>query len=354
MITYVDTNIFDNILDNIPLELVRNFSEYSNSPRPKQAIFHAPFPRHLDFDNLESKLNEISNSSHKILIMVSELHDITTDFIEKFDRPNVVFFLNGDLNLTLNHAQTRHWISWFETTARFYKNNLSILDQLTPYTVKPRYFDILLGQKRPHRDFIYNYMTNNDLAKDNILTYLVSDNVRFQDRSQDEYIWEIPGVEIPDWPMRHTITKIKYYDQLICLSQIVPVSIYNQTAYSLVAETWGSDNRFTFNTEKIVKPILAERLFLVASNQYYLRNLRGLGFKTFENIVDESYDHEPLLEKRCSMICQQIEYLMSKPQSEILEQIRPITEYNKSLMLDTDWHGEFAREFQSVLLDHVD
>jgi predicted transcriptional regulator len=32
---------------------------------------------------------------------------------------------------------------------------------------------------------------------------------------------------------------------------------------------------------------------------------------------------------------------------------KPIVEYNYHVMMETDWYGDFAREFQSLLLDHT-
>jgi hypothetical protein len=136
------------------------------------------------------------------------------------------------------------------------------------------------------------------------------------------------------------------------LSQVVPISIYNQTAYSIVCET-NYDNHYNFYTEKIVKPILAERLFIVFSGQYYLRNLRSLGFKTFDGIVDETYDDIEDYNLRFELACEQITYLINQPQEKILEQIRPITEHNKQIMLETDWYGDFAKELRAVLLAHT-
>jgi hypothetical protein len=45
-------------------------------------------------------------------------------------------------------------------------------------------------------------------------------------------------------------------------------------------------------TEKIWKPIMAQHLFIVHGNHLYLQKLREMGFKTFSNYFDESYDIE--------------------------------------------------------------
>ena len=132
------------------------------------------------------------------------------------------------------------------------------------------------------------------------------------------------------------------------LSQVIPFSVYNQTAYTVVAET-NYDNHYSFYTEKIVKPILAERLFVVFSSRHYLRNLRSLGFRTFDGIIDETYDDIEDYDLRFKSACEQIEYLISQPQEDILARIRPITEHNKRVMLATDWQGRMLRSLQEFL-----
>ena len=94
-------------------------------------------------------------------------------------------------------------------------------------------------------------------------------------------------------------------------------------------------------------------MFIVFSGQHYLRNLRNLGFKTFDGIIDETYDIIEDYNLRFKLACEQITYLINQPQDKILEQIRPITEHNKSVMLETDWYGDFARELRAVLLAHT-
>jgi len=94
-------------------------------------------------------------------------------------------------------------------------------------------------------------------------------------------------------------------------------------------------------------------LFIVFSGQHYLRNLRSLGFKTFDGIIDESYDSIEDNNLRFKLACEQMQYLIDQPQEEILAKIRPITEHNKRIMLATDWYGDFARELRAVLLAHT-
>ena len=218
----------------------------------------------------------------------------------------------------------------------------------------------MLGQPRSHRDIVYNYMKPHENQV--ILTYMrdfsqgLYDHdftaIAMQDRPSKQYTWDLDGIDIPKDPVNFTIESVELHGQRVSISQVVPIGIYNETAYSVVTET-NFMNSYTFYTEKIVKPILAERLFVAFAGQHYLRNLHNLGFKTFGNIIDESYDEEPDMDIRYAMIYEQMLYLFKQPQEKILEQVRPIAEYNKRVMLDTDWYGDFSRELRAVLLAHT-
>ena len=82
-------------------------------------------------------------------------------------------------------------------------------------------------------------------------------------------------------------------------------SWYDHTWFSIVAETyvdeyndqeWGHEQRigylgpWPFLTEKTFKPIALEHPFMIYGHSHTLRKLRDLGFETFENLFDESYD----------------------------------------------------------------
>lgn len=327
---YADSEVCSWHLSQLNLEILEEIT--AGHP----AIFHMPYPYDSRFD---AKIERAVAICSKIIILVSELHRDSAKFIINHQHSGIKYFICGFIKGYANKL----WMDWFITTCNFYKDT-DILTQLVPYKVKPRYFDLLLGWCKPHRDVAYNFIVENNLIDKVIMTYLT-------DRSQtihQQGIWE---VDVPSDTF-NTITQITHLGKSVTLSQIIPIDIYKDSAYSVVAET-NYDNHYDFYTEKIVKPILAERLFIVFSGQYYLRNLCKLGFKTFDGIIDETYDSIADNDERFSSACEQIQYLINQPQDKILEQIRPITEHNKSVMLETDWYGNFARELQAVLLDHT-
>ena len=74
-------------------------------------------------------------------------------------------------------------------------------------------------------------------------------------------------------------------------------NLYTNTFVSLIAET--QDIRYPkqhgpnfFITEKTARTMYNYHPFIILSNVNYLKNLKSLGYKTFSNYCDESYDSE--------------------------------------------------------------
>jgi len=66
--------------------------------------------------------------------------------------------------------------------------------------------------------------------------------------------------------------------------------IYQKTFASFVNETYTSENFNVHFTEKLMKPLANGHPFLLFSSAGALDALRKLGFQTFEDVIDESYD----------------------------------------------------------------
>lgn len=70
---------------------------------------------------------------------------------------------------------------------------------------------------------------------------------------------------------------------------IVNPEAYIDSYFSLVTETI-FDYPHTFRTEKIWKPMIMEHPFVAVANCGFYRDLRAAGFKTFDSLIDESFD----------------------------------------------------------------
>jgi len=295
------------------------------------SAFHTPFPYD---NNWLDDLNNRYNDYERIIVFSSELHANSIEGLLTLDRKKVELHLCGVINQEFKHARVYRWMDWFHWSSYFYYRNPTVLNKLTPFNVKPLAFDILLGCRRPNRDYIFNYITENNLNDQVIMTYFQRWDIDL--RTTDQFIPESDGLEYIEAPSG-TVHQVLYYGQRMTLSQVIPISIYNQTAYTLVAETNGL-NHFNFYTEKIVKPILARRLFVVIAGQNYLLNLRAMGFKTFDNIIDETYDTVEDNQTRWRMAMEQVRLLCELPQNKIIDQIKEIVDHNYHLMINTNWH----------------
>jgi hypothetical protein len=65
---------------------------------------------------------------------------------------------------------------------------------------------------------------------------------------------------------------------------------YDDTYFSLVSETVVDDNSGLHITEKTFKPIAFQHPYLLWAQPGVLKHLKSLGFETYENLFDESYD----------------------------------------------------------------
>lgn len=108
-----------------------------------------------------------------------------------------------------------------------------------------------------------------------------------------------------------------------------PVNVISETLFFSEA---------TFASEKIWKPILMGQIFIPMAAQYYLQNLRELGFKTFSPYVNEEYDSMSDPVERAFGVVRSLKKILSMSEIEfktLLENCRPILEHNRLLLEDS-------------------
>ncbi len=104
------------------------------------------------------------------------------------------------------------------------------------------------------------------------------------------------------------------------------MDLYNNSLFELVPET--EYKQLYLITEKIIKPIATMTPFLILSTMGYLDFLRSIGFKTFDGIIDESYDLEHRVEDRSRMILNELENILHKGPKTVYKECLPILEHN--------------------------
>jgi len=79
------------------------------------------------------------------------------------------------------------------------------------------------------------------------------------------------------------------YDLTFNLACNITKEDYERTFISMVTESLADDDTLFFS-EKIWKPIMVGHPFIIYGNQFTLKYLKSLGYKTFGKWIDESYD----------------------------------------------------------------
>lgn len=90
----------------------------------------------------------------------------------------------------------------------------------------------------------------------------------------------------------------------------------NDTCINLVVETKQLDTLFNL-TEKSYKPCAFYQPMLIVGQLDSLKFLKTQGFETFDNIFDESYDAEPIFEKRLDLILENLKRIVKEPYSDL-------------------------------------
>lgn len=148
----------------------------------------------------------------------------------------------------------------------------------------------------------HNYVPNNNVSKNGLLLMNIEKSHRTRllnklDLTKLLYSYVGVGITIDgDVDINNNNEWQRYFNP----------NWYNSTAFTVVAETTVSHQDPLFVTEKSFKPIAFQHPFIVFGQCGVLKYLHELGFETFENIFDESYDNYDNENTRLAYIVKQI------------------------------------------------
>jgi len=227
-------------------------------------------------------------------------------------------------SIPLNPQQ--HSFMWWFDAVNEIEQQVHFIDKLTSFDSKsPEYiFDALLGTLREHKTYILNQINKCGVHSKFILGSLRDNNWHREDYNNT---W-VRGNELD------TSKHIPYKFIPELMSCVLPYEIYNNSWYSLVCETLPYH---IFYTEKIAKPILAKRMFVLIGAKHIIKGLHSMGYKTFSDVIDESYDNIDDDEERWNEAWKQIEKLLSMNPLEVYSKVNDIVEHNYNIFVNTVW-----------------
>ena len=113
-------------------------------------------------------------------------------------------------------------------------------------------------------------------------------------------------------------------------------NLYDKTFLSVVNESHHTNHEKTFITEKTYNTILQCRPFVINGDRHSLKCLRSIGFQTFSEWFDESYDDAPndwIRIEKIIKIVQKISSFSTNECSSLYEKMIPVIEHNFNLLV---------------------
>ena len=262
------------------------------------------------------------------------------------------------------------------------------------YLEKPFLFDALLGSPKPHRSYVMKrFQENADLLSQSVVSYrdvfrIAEVNALYFSQSCAVLSWlrqqHIPPLDaITTDEIWHPYTSTGYqliekYDTLteVIANQldkktqipdapffnkecvipdnthfIIPWKIYANTWYSIITETSSGDDATTTVTEKIGRAFFAKRIFILFGAAGSLALLKQLGFRTFDTVIDESYDEIVDSYHRWTAAFDQVEKLAELDPRKIYDQTEEIREHNFNQL--REYYLETQNKVQDLIWHHI-
>lgn len=126
-------------------------------------------------------------------------------------------------------------------------------------------------------------------------------------------------------------------------------TMYSDFFVEIVNLAYFSGNTF-YVDEKIWKPIILQTPFMVQGSQNYIKNLRKLGFQTFDRWWDEGYSEDPA-NCQTQQIMQNIDRLSKLGTTDLkimYQEMIPILEHNYQTLFKLTTEDFLNKHFESI------
>ena len=189
-------------------------------------------------------------------------------------------------------------------------------------------FLITMGRQAQVRDILYNELQ--PVGHNSIMIY-------HQDRN-----WEWSQTKVPANYVGEDSAPMTWQKSLV-----PSLDLYSQCAFEVGAETLTSEG--SWFTEKTMRPIAAKMPLILMSVPGALKELRNLGFRTFGNYIDESYDNIDNEQDRVLKVVQTVKDIVKSGSADFASAVTDITEYNWNRLVEIK--GRFQTNKDQIFLD---
>ena len=227
-------------------------------------------------------------------------------------------------------------------------------------------FNRIINNDRSYRIYFVSLLKEQGLLDQNLVSFGVTDNLfdDWQDETND------PQSKLSDRAKIHAEQHLVNINKLVIdyasihgsASADIPRNIdswmnpdYPQPPnvdafWQVVTETVFYYDKLHL-TEKIFKPIVSKQPFMLLAAPGNLAYLKSYGFKTFDSVIDESYDTIQDNDLRTQAVVKQLHWycnLTPGEKTDIIQQLEPIIQHNFD-----HFYGEFRHIITNELLDNT-
>ena len=221
-------------------------------------------------------------------------------------------------------------------------------EKLQPVDQDAQLFGLFLGRTTIPRNIIL-YQTAHEFGKHTLLSRMKNrrpepwdlyDPNEYNADNIDE--WQVDIQPIVNWFKNCPVTSIdnkSVRDQYgspttyaVCPSSLL--NHYHQFQIEIVCETYTRGRTF-FPTEKIVRPIVGAKPFILYGPVGFLEQIRKLGFQTFSSLWNENYDQLEGAERWTNMK-HTIQHIIDNP--DLVPEAQRIAAYNRQHLRELIGH----------------
>ena len=261
---------------------------------------------------------------------------------------------------------------YFLSTILGYPENVQAqqhTDGIFSKQIKPYKFLFLNGRARPHRKYLFERFRRNGLLDHALWTMLdakptviqrftlIEDNINVMatpsplQRLPDQY--EVPRYRNPVFgPIVQDRSFLKQELFQLQWGEIyLEPAPYIDTYFSLITETVCAESTLSFRTEKMAKPLAMGHPFIVASTPGFYRDLRNLGFHTFDHVINENFDSIDNAQQRMDRVIDIVNDLCKQDLYCFLSACRDTCKYNQQHLAEL--REQVNREFPERFFQFV-
>lgn len=289
-------------------------------------------------EELREKIKVHLDEGHSVLVRLIQpgvMYQSNGDWFTVVDFMNEwsgdpVSFQSNLVPLAECRASFTYTNDMFFSGPKLYQKNkmcVGLLEKLIPYNEKnaEKHWELLLGQTSENKELLHRLIQSHPVKDKIFMTYFGKDPAKGY--------WSEHVVQ----PKKHTGETLsnRFKTQVRC-SDLIDPDIYNQTWYSAVVETV-VHNDFAMFSGKEAKPIVAKRPFVIFGACGQLEAFRSLGFKTFDAVIDESYDLIKEKQERWQKALDSMFELTKSDPRDVYKKLADVLDHNKKHFENKDW-----------------